>query len=260
MNEKIRCIVVDDEPLAMELIASYVRKIPFLELIGAYDNSLEAITAIKESKPDLLFLDIQMPELNGLELARLIGDTDTLVVFVTAFEQYALEGFRVNAVDYLLKPVSFAEFMNAAQKAKKQFDLINMSGMAARQVSAVQPHSSPRAGNVNNGADDFVFVKTEYKLVKIVFADILYIEGLKDYIKIYLEGELHPVVSRMSMKSMEDILPEKDFIRVHRSFIVRKDKIKVIERGRIVFAKEYIPVSDSYKDLFNQFLNSKGIE
>ena len=124
MDDRLKCIVVDDEPLAMELIASYVRKIPFLELIGAFDNSLEAIAAIKESAPDLLFLDIQMPELNGLELARLIGENDTQVIFVTAFQQYAIEGFRVNAVDYLLKPVSFAEFMSAAQKAKKQFDLI----------------------------------------------------------------------------------------------------------------------------------------
>ena len=124
MDDRLKCIVVDDEPLAMELIASYVRKIPFLELIGAFDNSLEAIAAIKESAPDLLFLDIQMPELNGLELARLIGENDTQVIFVTAFQQYAIEGFRVNAVDYLLKPVSVAEFMSAAQKAKKQFDLI----------------------------------------------------------------------------------------------------------------------------------------
>ena len=115
MDDRLKCIVVDDEPLAMELIASYVRKIPFLELIGAFDNSLEAIAAIKESAPDLLFLDIQMPELNGLELARLIGENDTQVIFVTAFQQYAIEGFRVNAVDYLLKPVSFAEFMSAAQ-------------------------------------------------------------------------------------------------------------------------------------------------
>ena len=244
MDDRLKCIVVDDEPLAMELIASYVRKIPFLELIGAFDNSLEAIAAIKESAPDLLFLDIQMPELNGLELARLIGENDTQVIFVTAFQQYAIEGFRVNAVDYLLKPVSFAEFMSAAQKAKKQFDLIRKA-----KLSDAAPSDSVQSGKS-------FFVKTEYKLVQIAFEDILYIEGLKDYVKIYVQGEQHPIVSRMSMKSIEDILPANDFIRVHRSFIVRKDKIKVIERGRIVFGKEYIPVSDSYKEQFARFLNS----
>lgn len=244
MDDRLKCIVVDDEPLAMELIASYVRKIPFLELIGAFDNSLEAIAAIKESAPDLLFLDIQMPELNGLELARLIGENDTQVIFVTAFQQYAIEGFRVNAVDYLLKPVSFAEFMSAAQKAKKQFDLIRKA-----KLSDAAPSDSVQSGKS-------FFVKTEYKLVQIAFEDILYIEGLKDYVKIYVQGEQHPIVSRMSMKSIEDILPANDFIRVHRSFIVRKDKIKIIERGRIVFGKEYIPVSDSYKEQFARFLNS----
>ena len=211
--------MVDDEPLAMELMASYVRKVPYLELIGSFDNSIEAVSAIGDSDPDLLFLDIQMPELNGIELARIIAEKNIMVIFVTAFQQYALEGFRVNALDYLLKPVSFAEFITAAEKAKKYFDM-------ARRSESLSAHEEISSNEKNNQSS--IFVKTDYKLVRINFSDILYIEGLKDYVKIYLDDEPHPVISRMSMKSIEEALPTKDFIRVHRSFIVQKDKLQVI--------------------------------
>ena len=247
MTDKMNCIIVDDEPLALDLLESYVRKTPFLNLIGRYDNSVEAMGEISRQQPDLLFLDIQMPELNGIELARYVPKSCS-VVFITAFEQYALEGFRVNALDYLLKPINYAEFFNAAEKAHQLFEL------RRKAENRPEPVAEEEAADKNRDADSF-FVKTEYKLQQVRFRDILYIEGLKDYVKIYLEGEAHPVVSRLSMKSIESLLPADEFIRVHRSFIVRKDKIRVIERNRIVFGKEYIPVSDSYKEIFNEFLN-----
>lgn len=251
MNEKINCIIVDDEPLALDLMESYIRKTPFLNLAGRYDNSVEAMAAIRELQPDLLFLDIQMPELNGIELARFVPE-QCIVIFVTAFEQYAVEGFRVNAADYLLKPVSYAEFMNAADKARKLFDL-------RRRAAGAETQTLSLAEDKNAGKESF-FVKTDYKLQQVCFRDILYIEGLKDYVKIYLEAEPRPLVSRLSMKAVEALLPAADFIRVHRSFIVRKEKIRVIERNRIVFGKEHIPVSDSYKDSFNEFLSHNMAE
>ncbi|MEG1617463.1 MAG: LytTR family DNA-binding domain-containing protein [Bacteroidales bacterium] len=234
---KLRCMLVDDEPLALELLESYVKKTPYLESIGSYESPLEAFQAIITEQPDLLFLDIQMPDLNGLELARLLPK-NCFVVFVTAFQQYALEGFRVNATDYLLKPISYPEFLKASAKVKELALL----------------HKKASSGECEQQS---MFVKTEYKLLNVNFADIKYVEGLKDYVKIFLESEPLPVLSRMSMKQLEETLPTRDFIRVHRSFIVRKDKIRIIERNRIVFGKEYIPVSDSYRDSFQEFLSER---
>lgn len=250
MNDdiKLKTIIVDDEPLALELLESYVKKTPFLELIGKYDSSVEAIQAIGKLKPDILFLDIQMPDMSGIELAKIISDK-TLVIFVTAFQQYAIEGFKVNAIDYLLKPVSYAEFLTSAQKALKIYTLIN-------NTDKVADNTEDNKTNLNQG---YIFVKTEYKLIKVEVKDILYIEGLKDYVKIFIEGEKHPLVSKISMKQIEDSLDQNDFIRVHRSYIVRKDKIKVIERNRIVFGNEFIPVSDSYKEQFFNFLHKNTL-
>ena len=232
---ELNCLIVDDEPLALDLMENYVKRTPFLSLVGRCGSALEVLPVVKEQKVDVIFLDIQMPELNGLELSRMLGER-TKVIFTTAFEQYALEGFRVDALDYLLKPISYPEFLKAANKA------LQWCEMSGRQESGAKEQES-------------IFVKADYKLVRIDLAKILYIEGLKDYVKIYLEGEAQPVVSLMSLKSLEELLPSSNFIRVHRSFIVRLDKVKVIERNRIVFGKEYIPISDSYKDKFQEFLN-----
>ncbi|GAT63517.1 LytR/AlgR family response regulator transcription factor [Paludibacter jiangxiensis] len=233
----INCLIVDDEPLALDLIESYVRKTPFLNLVGRCNNAIAAMEAIHGGGIDLLFLDIQMPELNGLELSKMISDK-TKVIFTTAFQQYALDGYKVNALDYLLKPISYQEFLQAANKAAKLFNLL-------------RNQSNGEAGN------DSIFVKTEYKLVQIFLNDILYVEGLKDYVKIYLESATEPILSLMSMKSVEERLPPDKFMRVHRSFIVQLDKIKTIERNRIVFGKIHIPISDSYKDHFMEFLNKR---
>lgn len=234
-NMKLKCAIIDDEPLALGLIESYVKKTDFLKLEGSYASAVEAMSQLTKHPVDLLFLDIQMPELSGMEFSRMLPST-TRIVFTTAFEQYALDGYRVNALDYLLKPISYTSFVEAARKALQWFELMH------RQFDECES----------------IFVKSDYKLVQIELRNILYIEGLKDYIKIYEEGAAKPILSLMSMKSMEEQLPASRFMRVHRSYIVQKDKIRVIDRGRIVFGKTYIPVSDSYKQAFQDFLDSRS--
>ncbi|MGP1624337.1 LytR/AlgR family response regulator transcription factor [Bacteroides heparinolyticus] len=232
---KLNCAIVDDEPLALGLLESYVDKTPFLELAEKYSSAVQAMKELPGKHVDLLFLDIQMPELNGLEFSRMI-DSSTRIVFTTAFGQYAIDGYKVNALDYLLKPISYVDFLQAANKALQWFELLQ------------QPKEE-----IQN-----IFVKSDYKLVQIELNKILYIEGLKDYIKIYEEDSPKPILSLMSMKAMEDLLPSSRFMRVHRSYIVQKDKIRIIDRGRIVFGKNYIPVSDSYKQSFQDFLDQRS--
>lgn len=232
----LKCCIIDDEPLAIELLESYVKKTPFLQLEASFNSAIQAIELISKGDIDLLFLDIQMPELNGMEFSRIINGKSR-IIFTTAFEQYAVDSYKVDAIDYLLKPFSYGDFLKASQKALQWFEL-----SATPQV----------AGNTDN--QQYIFVKSDYKLKQIPLDKILYIEGLKDYVKIYLEGEPHPILSLLSLKSLEEMLPDEQFIRVHRSFIVQGCKIKLIDRNRIVFGKEYIPISDSYKDAFAEFI------
>ena len=235
----LNCIIVDDEPLALDLLETYVRRTPFLRLTARCDNAVEALAALDKEPVDLAFLDIQMPELNGLELSRLITHR-TKIVFTTAFEQYALEGFRVDAVDYLLKPFNYAEFLRAATKAQHLVELErNQSADACHPVS--------------------IFVKSDYKLVQIELRHILYIEGLKDYVRIQTDTPQGGILTLMNMKNIEERLPADTFLRVHRSYIVNINQIKTIERNRIVFGKVYIPVSDSYKDRFAEMLEKRSI-
>ncbi|MBR1881471.1 MAG: response regulator transcription factor [Muribaculaceae bacterium] len=236
---KIKCVIVDDEPLAVELLASYVAKIPFLELMGKYTNATDALKGITEQPVDLLFLDIQMPEVNGLELSRMVPEA-TRIVFTTAFQQYAIDGYRTNALDYLLKPITYANFLEACNKALQWFSLVWQSG-------AAKTDEEPKS----------IFVKSEYKLIQINLDHIRYIEGLKDYVKIYIEGSSRPILSLMNMKAMEQQLPASRFIRVHRSFIVSKEKITEIDRNRIIFNDVHIPIGDSYKQAFQDYLAGK---
>ena len=233
----LKCAIVDDEPLALELLASYVKKIPFLELTGKYGNAIESMNGLNDNPADLIYLDIQMPELNGLEFARMLPER-TRVVFTTAFDQYAIDGYRVNALDYLLKPISYVDFLAAANKALQWFNLID------GQTPADEVKS--------------IFVKSDYKLLQIDLDRIKYVEGLKDYVKIYTDDSPRPILSLMNMKAMEQMLPESRFIRVHRSFIVQKGKIREIDRNRIVFGDVYIPIGDSYKQAFQDFLKSRS--
>ena len=202
----LSCAIIDDEPLAVSLLESYVKKTPYLDLAGRYNSALNAVSDLTDHPVDLLFLDIQMPELNGLEFSKVLP-AETRIIFTTAFEQYAVDSYRVNALDYLLKPISYADFLQSTNKALAWFQLLR----------------------------------------------------LKDYIKIYLDDEPKPILSLMSMKLMEDTLPPSRFVRVHRSFIVNIDNIKVIERNRIVYGKEYIPISDNYKQRFLDLLARRSI-
>ena len=236
----LNCYIIDDEPLAIRLLESYVDKTPFLRLQGSCTNAVTALADLSERPVDLLFLDIQMPELNGLEFSKIIGDR-CRIIFTTAFEQYAVDSYKVNAIDYLLKPFAYTDFLKAAQKALQWFELSSGTG---------EMHSPDKS---------YIFVKSDYKLKQIPLDKVLYIEGLKDYVKIYLEDEPHPILSLLSLKSLEEMLPAS-FCRVHRSFIVNLNRITVIERNRIVFGKTYIPIADSSKDKFMEFLNKRTIK
>lgn len=236
---KLSCAIIDDEPLAVELMESYVRKTPFLELQGSFGSGVAAFGMLRDRPVDLLFCDIQMPGLNGVEFSRMLP-ADTRVIFTTAFSRYAVEGFRVNAVDYLLKPISYADFLAAAQKAFEWFELKRRAGAPADDLRSI-------------------FVKTEYRLRQIELERILYIEGLKDYVKIHVEDEPHPVLSLMSLKSLEEQLPADRFIRVHRSYIVQPAKIRTIERNSIVFGRERIPISENYRQAFFDFLSDRSL-
>lgn len=246
----LKCAIIDDEPLAISLLESYVNKTPFLELAGKYNSAVNALPALSKEPVDLLFLDIQMPELNGMEFSRILK-TDTRIIFTTAFSQYALDSYKVNALDYLLKPISYADFLKSANKALQWYELLREGASTGGSRTAPSQAASPSV--------ESIFIKTEYKLVQVELRKILYIEGLKDYVKIFVEGEAHPILSLMSMKSLEDMLPANRFIRVHRSFIVQPEKIKIIERNRIVFGKEYIPISDNYKQKFMEFLAQRAL-
>ena len=228
----LNCWIVDDEPLALSLIESYVQKTPFLKLTGKYNNPLSAMKNLSEQKVDVLFLDIQMPELNGMEFARMLP-TNTRVIFTTAFSEYALEGYKVSALDYLLKPFSFSEFLTAAKKALAWFEMLEQ-----KKTSQID---SKAAG---------IFVKSEYKLIHILHSDILYIEGLKDYVKIYTQNEPRPTLSLMSLKTLEEELPSDSFIRVHRSYIIQKSKIESVNKSRIVIQKKEIPIGETYRQQF----------
>lgn len=239
----ISCAIVDDEPLARDLLESYVLKTPFLKLEGKYASAVAALKDVNEKKIQLLFLDIQMPDLNGLEFSKMIPG-ETRIIFTTAFQQYALEGFRVNALDYLLKPISYSDFLESANKALAWF---NLTAISQQQQSGQQ------------NQDDFIYIKSDYKLIQVHLKDILYIEGLKDYVKIHLETEQRPLLALMSMKSLEERLPKPQFLRVHRSFIVQSAKVRTLDRGIIVFGKERIPVSESYKPALMEFLNEHAV-
>lgn len=223
----IDTLVVDDEPLAAALIRSYVERTPFLRLVDEVHSAEEALEVVKNSHVDLVYLDIKMPRLSGMELAKLMP-RDVRVVFTTAYSDHAVEGFRLEALDYLLKPVSYEEFLESATRALRQL--------------------TPAEGAVK--ASGYLTVKSEYRLIRIPFADIEYIEGLKDYVKIYVAGESKAVLSLMSIKSLDEALPSTQFMRVHRSFIVNLDKVRVVERNCIIMGGHAIPVSDSYRKAF----------
>lgn len=253
----IQTLVVDDEPLAQNLVALYVSQTPFLELCGRCSNAKEAYERISEGDVDLVFLDVQMPGMSGLTLMKSMPDDPALrpkVIFTTAFSEYAIEGFKLDAVDYLLKPFDFDEFLKSAVKAQRQIEL---------ERQAYTNTTSTAEEEITPTGDNYFFVKSEYKLVRIDIPKIIYIEGLKDYIKIYLEGENKPVLTLQSLKAVEKRLSSPDYIRVHRSFIVNISYIKGVDRSGIIMSSlsspTTIPIGDGYRASFMQKIESKTI-
>jgi two-component system LytT family response regulator len=233
---QIRCIAIDDEPLALKQIGAYIEKTPFLSLKALCNSAIDALEIITSDKTDLIFVDINMPDLNGMDFVKSLKEKPG-IIFTTAYSEYALEGFRVDAIDYLLKPISYNDFLRAVNKAKLLL-------------------GSPEQRNaVARASSDHLFVKSEYKIMRIELSDIKYIESMHEYVRIHLVNE-KPVMTLISMKTIEEQLPEEKFMRVHRSYIVNKEKIKVVERNRIIFDNNvYIPVSDQYKAAFQEFIN-----
>ncbi|MCU4176242.1 LytR/AlgR family response regulator transcription factor [Carboxylicivirga sp. N1Y90] len=233
---QLKSLVIDDEPLALKQICAYVEKTSFLQLQSACANAFEAIEYLHSNEVDVIFVDINMPELNGVEMVKSLKDAP-MVIFTTAHSEYAIEGFRVNAIDYLLKPIGYPDFLKAANKALQHYQLV---------------HSSQDEVKTDN---DFLFIKSEYKIMRIKLQDITYVESMREYVRIHLRGE-KPIMTLLSMKKLESRLPESNFMRVHRSYIVNLNQVGTIERNRIVFDRDtYIPVSDQYKERFQEYVN-----
>ncbi len=239
----LNCIAIDDEPLALDLIEGFISKVSFLNLLKKCNRAMEAIELIQKSQIDLIFLDIQMPDINGIQLLKSLKNKP-MVIFTTAFEQYALESYDLDVIDYLLKPIPFDRFVKAANKALEYNNLRNIAHTGT--VNTQLPEKS----------NDFFFVKSEYQNVKISLPDILYVEGLKDYIKIYLSGKEKPVLTLMSLKSLEEKLLHSDFIRVHRSFIVSINKIDSFTKSNIHIGDKEIPIGELYIDNVMKLLNN----
>jgi len=242
----LNCIAVDDEPLALGLVCKFIEQTPFLNLVGRYSGAVDALKALHQQKIDLLFLDIQMPDLNGIELARVLGKGAEVprVIFTTAYNQFALEGYKVDALDYLLKPFNYEEFLRAAQKALNYHQLLNRPNAIAPTPAVTDEQSD----------EDYLFLKVEYQLVRIALDDILYIEGLKDYVKVHLKGAEKATLSLTSLKALEEKLPPKRFMRVHRSFIISLDKVTSMTKNSVQIGKMMIAVGDQYKEAFSQFV------
>lgn len=227
----LRCIAIDDEPLALELLVDNISKVPYLELVAQCSNALEALKVLQEQKVDLVFLDIQMPGLTGLQFIQSLAEKP-MFILITAYEKYALDGYTLDVLDYLVKPVSLERFIKACNKAREMHQLKIRGG----------------ENNSNNQKADYFFVNVDYKLLKVVFADITFIEGLKDYIKIHLKSTSRPIITRMSMKSVEEQLPSAEFIRIHKSYIVSVMHVTAIMKNSIFIGEQELPVSDNYRD------------
>ena len=240
----IRCLAIDDEPLALQQLVTYIDKIPFLELAAQCQSALEARKYLEQETVDAIFCDINMPDLNGMDFVKSL-QAPPLVVFTTAYSEYAVEGFKVNAVDYLLKPFGLQDFQRAASRIKERLE---------------SPSANSQAPLLSGGDDGgSFFVKTDYRIVKVTIADIRYIEGMSEYLKIYLEGDPKPIITLLSMKKIETKLPDT-FMRIHRSYIVNLTKIQEVNKNRIIMdADTYLPIGDLYKEAFQNYLDTRFI-
>ena len=242
----IRCLAVDDEPLALKQLVTYIEKVPFLELAAQASNALEARAFLQHEAVDVMFCDINMPDLNGMDFVKSLA-APPLVVFTTAYADYAVEGFRVNAVDYLLKPFGLDEFKRAAERVRER------SRMSA--ASTVAP-PLPQQGGAGGGSAA-LYVKTDYRVVRIEVSKIRYVEAMSEYLRIYLEGEPKPIITLLSMKRMEEWLPD-NFMRIHRSYIVNLEKVQEVNKNRIILdADTYLPIGDMYREAFQRYLDQR---
>lgn len=232
---KINCVAIDDEPFALEIMADDIQKISFLNLVGTFSNPMDAWELIKQGKVDLIFLDIQMPVITGTQFLRSLP-TPPMVIFTTAYQQYALEGYDLDIVDYLLKPIPFDRFLKAVNKAEELF-----------RLRSKEQQNSPVVEDVN-----FFFIYSEYKQIKIYFDDVLYVEGLKDYVKIYVKQQSKPILTRMNLKMMATKLSPQLFCRVHHSFIVALDKISAFQKTKLLIGEKEIPIGRKFAEFFEQ--------
>lgn len=237
----LRCLAIDDEELALELLEDNIKKVPYLQLVAGCSSPLEAMKIVQEQKIDLVFLDIQMPGLTGLQFIQSLPQ-QCMYILVTAYEKYALDGYNLNVVDYLVKPVALDRFMKACNKAWELYTLRNKEGQQKEPVAA----------------NDYFFINVDYSLLKVLYDDIAWIEGLKDYIKIHLKSTDKPVVARMSMKALEDQLPASLFIRVHRSYILSKKSITSIRKNSIFMGNMELPIGDNYRDAVDAFVHHQS--
>ena len=241
------CMIVDDEPLAVKLLETFVGRTADLELKGSFTDSIEALDVLAREPVDLLFLDIQMPDLNGMELAHAIDTERTRVIFTTAFKDYAFESYEVNALDFLLKPIRYIKFQAAVEKARNYFAMKESANTAASQPSLP-----------SNKDDDFIFLRADGELHQIALARILYVEGMKDYLKFFIEGERKPIITHMTMTAAEEMLPEAGFMRINRSYIVSLSHIRSIDRNDCVYiGEQIIRVTEAYKEQFNQYITKR---
>ena len=244
----IRVLAIDDEPLALQQIVAYIKKVPFLELAAQCQSALEARKFLENDTVDAIFCDINMPDLNGMDFVKSLT-VPPLVVFTTAYSEYAVEGFRVNAVDYLLKPFGLQDFQRAANRLKERSELPT----ATAQVSAGQVVGSSDAPM----SSDVLFLKTDYRIVKVNISDIRYIEGMSEYLKVWLDTDAKPIITLLSMKKMEERLPA-NFMRIHRSYIINLNKIEEVNKNRVILDKDtYLPIGDLYKEAFQRYLDTK---
>ncbi len=235
----IKVLAIDDEPLALRQLTAYLKKVPFFELVDSCQSSLDAMNILSKNEVDAMFIDINMPDLNGMDFVRSLKQPP-MVVFTTAYQEYAVEGYKVDAIDYLLKPFGMGDVLRAADKVKRQYDLLNAASL------------SPADEN------DALFLKTEYKVVRILIRDIIYVEGMAEYLRIHLQGGLKPVVALLSMKKMEERLQAHDFMRVHKSYIISLHHIQEINRSHVVLSQAVeVPIGDSYRERLNDYINRK---
>ncbi len=239
----IRCLAIDDEPLALRQLASYIEKIPFLELVESCESALDAHTVMEKEPIDAIFIDINMPDLNGMDFVKSLT-SPPMVVFTTAYSEYAIDGFKVDAVDYLLKPFGMDDMLRAANKLKAHYELVNGNKTTVQTTTAMD--------------DDTLFFKTEHRVVRVDINKIRYIEGMSEYLRIHLDDSPRPLIVLLSMKKIEERLPRNTFMRIHRSYIINLKKIQEVNKSRVILdADTYLPIGDLYREAFNEYLNSK---